>query len=242
MNSTLYKQIAGLLIAIQNCDNASSMEETRAIHAQSHREHLAHLVREHMPSGSGFDKGTTLDLNQSTEEKLVFFTSFHHMNGHGFYTGWTSHKVVVRPSLFYDFHLSITGRDENGIKETIHEAFTSALNLVVSETGKPIDGAKVATMLGSLDAIKAYMVDRGEIRLAQAIHDAVTIIETVKANAVSNLAVLRVARLDLEYAKQAMQSYADMLEKTSPTGFNDECSSIRLVADRLTLNVTGEKA
>lgn len=133
MKTKLYAHLAGLLIAVANCKRSGNVTW-----AEKHAENLARVVREHMPSGSGFDKGTQLDITQSTGEKLVFFTSFHHMTGHGFYNGWTSHKIVVRPSLYYGFTLSISGRNENDIKDLIHQAFEQSLNLAIDETGKAV--------------------------------------------------------------------------------------------------------
>ena len=85
-------------------------------------------VRDHMPSGSGFDCGTTLNHDASSGEKLILFTEFHHMDSNGVYSGWTSHRVTVRPSLIHGFTLAVGGRDRNGIKEYIAESFQAALS------------------------------------------------------------------------------------------------------------------
>ena len=100
--------------------------------ADKHEDMIVALVREHMPSGSGFDSGTTMDLDVSTGEKLVFLTSFHHMNDVGMYDGWTEHAVTVRPSLVHGFLLTISGRDRRGIKDYMHEIFHVALSDVIS--------------------------------------------------------------------------------------------------------------
>ncbi len=84
------------------------------------------------PSGSGFDAGTVLS-DESTGEKLVFTTEYHHMNESGFYDGWTSHNVVVRPSLLHGFVLTVSGRDRNGIKDYIHDCFYEFLRKEVDE-------------------------------------------------------------------------------------------------------------
>jgi hypothetical protein len=91
-----------------------------------HEEKASALVREHMPSGSGFDSGTQLDVARSSLQKLVFTTDFHHMDAHGGYDGWTKHSVVLTANL--DGHtLRVTGKDRNGIKAYISEVFWSAL-------------------------------------------------------------------------------------------------------------------
>jgi hypothetical protein len=80
-----------------------------------------------MPSGSGVDIGTKLDLGESTSDKLVFSASFHHMDEHGGYDGWTDHKIIVTPSLQFGFNLKITGRDRNQIKDYLSDIFHTAL-------------------------------------------------------------------------------------------------------------------
>lgn len=92
-----------------------------------HEESIRKLTKAHMPSGSGFDSGTELDLSASTEEKLVFITSYHHMNEGGMYDGWTSHGVVITPSLASNFHMRITGKNRNDIKDLISDMFNEAL-------------------------------------------------------------------------------------------------------------------
>lgn len=88
------------------------------------------LVRDHMPSGSGFDSGTTLDMDASHAEKLVFHTSFHHMHDGGYYDGWTEHTITVTPS-FQGINLRVGGRNRNNIKDYIHETFSFALGRVI---------------------------------------------------------------------------------------------------------------
>jgi hypothetical protein len=103
---------------------------------EKHGERIADLLDE-MPSGSGIDCGTKIDLDASTAEKLVFDVAYHHMNDGGYYDGWTQHTVIVTPSLAFGFTLRITGRDRNGIKEYIAEMFSTVLNEDVSEQPAP---------------------------------------------------------------------------------------------------------
>lgn len=91
-----------------------------------------------MPSGSGFDNGTELlleyppDISVSHGERLVFETSFHHMDEHGGYSKWTEHIVVVNPSLVHGFKLRVKGRDHNDIKDYIADEFHCALSTEVT--------------------------------------------------------------------------------------------------------------
>lgn len=126
----LYEALAMMCDARTNCHELGNTDwfETWTERAEA-------LVKEHMPSGSGFDSGTTLDLDESSGAKLVFNTSFHHMDQHGGYDGWTEHQVIVSPSLTHGFTIRVSGRNKNEIKDHISESFGAALNLEVNRYG-----------------------------------------------------------------------------------------------------------
>lgn len=123
----LYQIIASMVDARLTCRARENIEWFKR-----HEDAIENLVREHLPSGSGFDSGTTIDLDKSTGEKLVFHTSYHHMTEHSYYDGWTEHDVVVIPSLIHKFITKITGRNRNDIKEHISETFAAALDIQVT--------------------------------------------------------------------------------------------------------------
>lgn len=125
MSKLLCNRIAELVQARANCLDRDPVNQEWA---DRHEERALALVREHMPSGSGFDSGTALDLDRSTGEKLVFSTSFHHMAESGMYDGWTEHLVTVTPSLLFGFLIKVGGRDRNQIKDYIAETFHHALS------------------------------------------------------------------------------------------------------------------
>jgi hypothetical protein len=118
----VYRIIASLLLAQQNCKASGSTEWL-----ERHTNRIFDIVKECLPSGGGFDNGTALDAGASSPEKIVFRTSFHHMSESGMYDGWTEHTVRVYPSLASEFRLTISGCDRNGIKEYIYNAFFDAL-------------------------------------------------------------------------------------------------------------------
>jgi len=118
----LYRTISGLISARANCEKTGNREWF-----VRHSKRLLALVKDKLPSGSGFDSGTTIDVERSTPERLVFSTSYHHMNEGGMYDGWTEHEVIVTPSLHHGISVRITGRDRNQIKDFIHESFRAAL-------------------------------------------------------------------------------------------------------------------
>lgn len=78
MKKPLYRVLAGLVQAIEDCRVSGNVKwhDRHACRAIT-------LVKARMPSGSGIDLGTC------TAEKLVFTTSFHHMDQFGTYDGWT---------------------------------------------------------------------------------------------------------------------------------------------------------
>lgn len=116
----LYQLIAARIAQAQKADNVEIQ--------QRNVDELETLCREFLPSGSGFNSGTQIELDDCrARRRLVFKTAFHHMHESGMYDGWTNHLVVVEPD-FDGFTLRVTGRDRNGIKEYIGDTFHHALS------------------------------------------------------------------------------------------------------------------
>jgi hypothetical protein len=128
METKLYTKIACLLEAMENCKASNNREWY-----DKHFFEVKRLVKEHMPSGAGLDRGTDIDLSVSEPERLVFNTQFHHMDEHGVYDGWTEHKVTVRPSLCTGIVMTVSGRNRNAIKDHIYECFQGALETVIKD-------------------------------------------------------------------------------------------------------------
>jgi hypothetical protein len=97
--------------------------------AERWQETIESLVKDCLPSGSGFDAGTQFDWDKSKADRLVFNTSYHHMNDGGYYDGWTEHTITVTPSFVGMCDLKVSGRDRRSIKEYIAETFHNALTL-----------------------------------------------------------------------------------------------------------------
>jgi hypothetical protein len=129
----LYSELATAVQARRNCaarTESNGYSDTMAAHHRMWFDKWSEYIdklSEIMPSGSGFDSGTKLDLDASHAEKLVFTTAFHHMNDCGMYDGWTDHTITVTPS-FTGFSLRISGRNRNNIKEYIGDMFHEALS------------------------------------------------------------------------------------------------------------------
>ena len=128
MSEKLYQTIAQLVQARENCKKSNNREWL-----DKHESRITDLVKSFLPSGSGFDNGTQIDLDESTPNRLVFHTAYHHMNDGGYYDGWTEHSVIVTPDLASGFDLRITGRDRREIKDYIGEVFHHALSVDTSE-------------------------------------------------------------------------------------------------------------
>lgn len=125
---TLIQHIASMVQARINCAKSGNSDW----HAK-HTERLNTLAREFLPSGSGFDNGSSIYLDSCTPSKIVLATSFHHMNEGGYYDGWTDHTINIVPS-FDGFEIaSISGRDRNDIKDHIAEVFGHALSQDIVE-------------------------------------------------------------------------------------------------------------
>lgn len=100
---TVVQQISILLQARDNCAKSGNTEWFLR-----HTAELLGIVEERLPSGSGVDNGTEIDLELSCNDRgaLYFPFGFHHMDQNGVYCGWTKHTAIVLPS-FSGFDLMI---------------------------------------------------------------------------------------------------------------------------------------
>jgi hypothetical protein len=116
---TLVQAIVQTFLAKENCIlNVNEEWE------QKHEKRLKELEKL-LPSGSGFDSGTS--IVSCSDAKLVLKTSFHHMNENGYYDGWTDHYVTVTPSFSFGLDIRVSGRNRNDIKDFILDEFYYAL-------------------------------------------------------------------------------------------------------------------
>lgn len=122
MQAKIYVHIANMLCAIENCQQSNNREwEIRWNDA------LTAIEENALPSGSGFDSGTTIDRDKSNATRIVLHTSYHHMNDGGMYDGWTDHTITIRPDFASGFDMRISGRNRNDIKEYMYDVFRAAL-------------------------------------------------------------------------------------------------------------------
>ena len=122
----LYSELAQAIQARKSCEQSGN---TEWFDKWSSR---IKTIEDLLPHGSGFDSGTKIDLEASHADRLIFQTSFHHMDDAGFYSGWTEHTVTVTPAFIGDYHIRISGRNVNDIKEFIAEEFEYILRLDIT--------------------------------------------------------------------------------------------------------------
>ena len=118
MAKTLIQEIAATLNAYRWC-----LE--RGNDTKVNRDRLCALEKL-LPSGSGFDNGTRVEVDNSTDDKIYLTTSFHHMNDMGYYDGWTDHNVIITPT-FSGIDVKVTGRNKNDVNDYIGEVFHDCL-------------------------------------------------------------------------------------------------------------------
>jgi hypothetical protein len=122
------KQLSALIAlkvnALSHCSEEWKKKHTEAIET---------LQNNYLPSGSGFDAGSIVDLEKSTDKSLVIESAYHHMDD-GFYIGWSYFTVTITSSL-WGFSIDVTPKDEQSKQllesdysiDYITETFSQAL-------------------------------------------------------------------------------------------------------------------
>lgn len=124
----LIEHIAHTLAAIKNCEKQTSAcsNEPQRTWLDRHYEAMSGFEAL-LPHGSGIDDGTRLDRVKSTDERIVFDFGYHHMDVNGYYDGWTTHQLIVKPSFIYKLDMRLTGPNRNQIKDYLHEVYYTCL-------------------------------------------------------------------------------------------------------------------
>lgn len=125
MKQKLYAKLASL------CDAYHTCIKTGNDFAAIHEDTINTLVNKYMPSGSGIDTGTKIDLDRSNGNKLVFTFSYHFMDENGYYDGWQDYTLIVTASLAFGFDMRITGKNRDDIKDYFYQTFEYPLNMEV---------------------------------------------------------------------------------------------------------------
>lgn len=140
----LYQHIVNTLVAIENC-KCSGNQEWELKH-----KYTLELLEARLPSGSGFDSGSK--VIEYRNGNLILSTEFHHMNECGYYDGWTTHKIIVKPDLQFEIVLTVTGPNRNDIKDHIQEVFQTALTLECELPRQAYERKQANTQVGTPNA------------------------------------------------------------------------------------------
>lgn len=121
MKTTVAGAMSSLQMQIDNCVKSENKEwETKA------RARLKQITRDFLPSGSGIDNGTF--VREIDDTKIVMECGFHHMNEHGSYDGWTTHRVTARCGFYLGITIAVTNGRRNEIGEYLAETYRHALS------------------------------------------------------------------------------------------------------------------
>jgi hypothetical protein len=129
MKSTIYQHIARKVTAERNCEVSGNTEWY-----DKHGLALHRIEADHLPSGSGIDCGTRIDMDKTTADKIVLNSNYHCMDEHGFYDGWIGFTVTIKPSLLHGITLDIKGpfSDRHGkyadLKDYLGDVFYTCLD------------------------------------------------------------------------------------------------------------------
>ena len=118
-------------------------------------------LEDFLPHGSGFDNGTSVDMDRSSRKRVVLNTSYHHMTEAGFYDGWTDHDVILKPVFGpCKYDMRITGRDRNQVKDYIGDTFADLLDLAIVASWDDAEKTMVYEIeRGETMNIEAYTMD-----------------------------------------------------------------------------------
>lgn len=131
---TLAAIISSAVQALSNCKQSGNPW------ANNWEDNLNWIERNLLPSGSGIDNGTRIEIDDCKPDRIVLSAGFHHMNEGGFYDGWTEHKITLRPA-FDGIDIAVSGRNRNDIKDYLAETYHYCLNSLytIGEDGNPVE-------------------------------------------------------------------------------------------------------
>jgi hypothetical protein len=125
-----YEETSILVDAIANCHGLNKSWEER------HLDKLRDIEQNFLPSGSGFDSGCKVILDQSNRKRLVIETAFHPIDEHGFYMDWIHFDVIVTPT-FGGIDIRTKGpfakHNAMDLKDYIQDTFYNALTTTLPE-------------------------------------------------------------------------------------------------------------
>ena len=92
---------------------------------------LEKIAKEYLPRGSGFDCGCKIIEEKRYQNRIIIKAEFHAMNENGYYVGWYTYKIIVKPTFQNGLNFVIKGRDYNGLREYVGDCVYEALTMEV---------------------------------------------------------------------------------------------------------------
>ena len=92
---------------------------------------LERIEKEYLPHGGGFDCGCNIITEKRYQNRIIIKAEFHAMDDNGYYIGWYTYKIIVKPTFQHGLDFTITGRDYNGLREYVGDCMYNALDMEV---------------------------------------------------------------------------------------------------------------
>lgn len=97
-------------------------------------------LEKRLPSGSGFDAGSHIDMVKSRSSCIVITTEYHHLSEYGYYCGWSSHAITVSPSMVFGFvidcksdYIGVDKEERRDIKAFFEDYILDCFQFALSE-------------------------------------------------------------------------------------------------------------
>lgn len=125
MKYPIYQQIARQISHRQRLLNSDEDTSKGLSDCEDKLDDLADLL----PSGSGIDDGTRIDLEKSRPDMVILNSSYHVMID-GMYSYWRDYTVTIFPSLCFPFMLDIDldePENTDDIQDYLYQTYEQAL-------------------------------------------------------------------------------------------------------------------
>ena len=128
MKQPVYRAIAKELYRIKSLrENMIMKSDSVEKNIRNAIETIKRIEQKALPSGSGFDRGCTIDRKRSSESVIIILAPYHHMDSNGYYCGWSDYVVRVRASMVRDFDVTVSGGKKVD-REYVGDTFTYVLD------------------------------------------------------------------------------------------------------------------
>lgn len=119
----IYQKIASTVVALKNCEKSGNQDWL-----DKHKDTLYDIERQKLPHGSGIDSGCKINVDKSTDSKIVIDCSYHCMDENGYYAGWRDYQIIIKAHLAFGFTVDVRGKDYNGLKDYLADLFNHVMN------------------------------------------------------------------------------------------------------------------